>query len=125
MNQITTQDPFPLPRIDELLDTLIQSNYYTTLDLKSGYWQVKLSEYSIAKTAFSTPDGHYEFLRLPFGLKNAPAEFQRIMQSVLGDLNFVKVYLDDIVVHSKTVDDHFSHLEIVLNRLKQREMCMV
>ena len=83
--EFTSQDCYPLPRIDDVLDRLSGSKIFTTLDLKSGYWQVKLSIDSIPKTAFSTPDGHFEFLRLPFGLKNAPAEFSRIMFQVLGD----------------------------------------
>ncbi len=97
LNIIPQQDRYPLPRIDDILDRLATSRVYTTLDLNSGYWQVKLSKESIPKTAFSTPDGHFEFLRLPFGLKNAPAEFSRILQHVLGDfVTFVEIYLDDI-----------------------------
>lgn len=76
-----------------------------------------MDESSIQKTAFSTQDGHFEFLRLPFGLKNAPADFSKMMHSTLGDLDFVKVYLDDITIHSKSFEEHLKHVEIVLKRL--------
>ena len=74
---------------------------------------------SIEKTAFSTPDGHDEFLRLPIGLKNATAEFIRIMHQVLGNLKFVEIYLDDIPIHSKTFDEHMSHIKIVFDKLRE------
>ena len=122
LNKITDQDPFPLPRIDDILDRLRDSKIFSALDLKSGYWQVRLDEGSIPKTAFSTHNAHYEWLRLPFGLRNAPAEFSRIMVQVLGDLTFVEIYLDDITVHSVTIDQHFDHLEVVFNRLKEANL---
>ena len=81
-----------------------------------------MSPESIEKTAFSTPDGHYEFLRLPFGLKNAPAEFSRIMHQVLGNLKFVEIYLDDITIHSKTFDEHLSHIKIVFDKLREANL---
>jgi len=86
-NRITPTDTFPLTIIEDLFGELNQHKIFSTLDLKSGYWQIKLHPNLIAKSAFSTPDGHYDFLRLPFGLKNAPADFQRIMQIVLGGLS--------------------------------------
>jgi hypothetical protein len=123
LNSITQQDCFPLPRIDDILDRLSTSRVFTTIDLKSGYWQVKLSKESIPKTAFSTPDGHFEFLRLPFGLKNAPAEFSRIMQQVLGDfVSFVEIYLDDITIHSKNEKEHLQHLIQVFKRINQANL---
>ena len=100
-------------RILDILDRLNGSKYFTALDLKSGYWQVEMDESSIPKTAFSTQDHHWEFLRLPFGLKNAPADFSRIMYMTPGDLNFVEVYLDDITIHSKSFEEHMQHIEIV------------
>jgi len=122
LNSVTKLDPYPVPRIDDLLDRLQGSKYFSTLDLKSGYWQIPLDEESIQKTAFTTPDGHYEFLRLPFGLKNAPAEFSRIMYSALGDLPGVLVYLDDITIHSKSMEQHLEHLENVLKRLREANL---
>ena len=117
LNAITIADAFPLPRIDDIFDRLSGSKWFSTIDLKSGYWQVKMAEDSISKTAFSTPDGHYEFLRLPFGLKNAPAEFSRIMHQVFGDLKFVQIYLDDLTIHSLTFEEHLEHLRIVFERI--------
>ncbi|CAF1138823.1 unnamed protein product [Brachionus calyciflorus] len=122
LNAVTKQVNWPLPVINDIFDRLSGSKWFSALDLKSGYWQVKMSPDSIEKASFSTPDGHYEFLRLPFGLKNAPADFSRIMHQVLGNLNFVEIYLDDITVHSKTFDEHLSHLEIVFKKLREADL---
>jgi hypothetical protein len=122
LNAKTIQQNWPIPRVLDILDRLSGSIWFTVLDLKSGYWQVLMSQDSIAKTAFSTSDGHYEFLRLPFGLKNAPAEFSRIMFMVLGNLNFVEIYLDDITIHSKTLEEHVEHILEVLQRLKEANL---
>ena len=113
LNKITIKDPYPMPRIDDIFAQLSGSEWFSKIDLKSGYWQVAMDENSIQKTAFSTPDGHYEFLRLPFGLRNAPAEFSRIMFQQLGDLKCVQIYIDDIIVHSKDLEKHFQDIEIV------------
>lgn len=86
VNQITKKERYPLPLIEDHLDRLGGANYFITLDLSWGFYQVPMSDESIEKTAFVTPDGHFEFLRMPFGLANAPAVFQRLMNSVLGDL---------------------------------------
>ena len=122
LNSVTKCDAFPMPRIDDLLDVLGQSKYFTTLDLKSGYWQVKVHPDSCEKTAFITHGGLYEFRVMPFGLANAPALFQRLMQRVLGDLNedqmFVSIYLDDILIFSRTFEEHKIHLREVLKRLQ-------
>ena len=77
---------------------------------------------SVEKTAFSTPDGHYQFRRMPFGLKNAPADFSRIMYQVLGNLNYVKIYLDDITIHSISLDQHVIHIREVCKRLKKASL---
>lgn len=122
LNKVTPQDPFPLPRIDDVFDRLTGSVFFTTIDLKSGYWQIELDEETIPKTAFSTPDGHYEYLRMPFGIRNAPAEFSRIMQQVLGHLPFVQIYLDDITIHSKTFEEHLDHLTKVFKCLQEADL---
>ena len=123
LNLVTKPDVFPLPRMDDLLDQLGQSKFFSTLDLASGYWQVKIHPDSREKTAFITYQGLFEFRVMPFGLRNAPAVFQRLMQRVLAGLNppegpdFVSVYLDDVIVFSRTLDDHLHHLSLVIDRL--------
>ena len=125
LNAVTKTDQFPLPRIDDLLDQLGKTNFFSTLDLSAGYWQVKMHPDSKEKTAFATYQGLYEFNVMPFGLKNAPAVFQRLMQRVLMDLNplygpsFVSTYIDDTVVYSSAFEAHLAHLRRVLDRLIQ------
>ncbi|KAL7852896.1 hypothetical protein SRHO_G00186810 [Serrasalmus rhombeus] len=119
LNAVTHKDAFPLPRIEETLTTLTQSKWFSTLDLASGYWQVGMDPRDREKTAFSTPLGLYEFERMPFGLCNAPATFQRLMQHCLsGQLSeSVLVYLDDIIVYSPDFSSHLQQLDEVLARL--------
>eukprot|EP00117_Sycon_ciliatum_P034902 scpid20142/ scgid26552/ Retrovirus-related Pol polyprotein from transposon 17.6; Protease; Reverse transcriptase; Endonuclease len=119
VNAITVKDPYPLPRIDDTLDALGGAMYFSTLDLCSGYHQMPMDEADKAKTAFSTPDGHYEFNVMPFGVCNGPSSFQRLMSAVLRGLQWQMclVYLDDIIVFSKTFDEHLERLEAVFQRL--------
>ena len=121
LNKVTTKDQFPLPRIDDLLDTLGKAKYFSTLDLASGYWQVEIKPEDRPKTAFITTEGLYEFNVMPFGLTNAPATFQRLMNKVFkNQLNkFVVIYLDDTNVFSTTFKDHLLHLRIVFDKLRQ------
>ncbi|KAM0735103.1 Retrovirus-related Pol polyprotein from transposon 17.6 [Formica fusca] len=124
LNDLTIGDSFPLPNITEILDQLGNAKYFTTLDLASGYHQIPMAEQDEQKTAFSTPYGHYEFNRMPFGLKNAPATFQRLMNSILTGMQGLKclVYLDDIVIYGASLEDHNKRLKEVLQRPRENNL---
>ena len=121
LNAITKKDAYPLPRIDEMLNALSGCSWFSTLDLASGYWQVAMDPQDKEKTAFTTRYGIYEFNVMPFGLCNAPATFQRLMDRVYKGIawKFVVVYLDDTIVYSKTFNEHLTHLQRVFNRIRQ------
>ena len=120
MNQVTRKDAYPLPHVDDTLDTLSGAKWFSTLDMISGYWQVKVAEKDQEKTAFCTPDGLFEFKVMPFGLCNAPATFQRLMDLVLTGLKWSSclVYLDDVVVVGKTFSEHLNNLASVFKHLR-------
>lgn len=119
LNDITTKDSFPLPRLDDILDQLSGSYFFTKLDFKNGYFQVPLAPRDRPKTAFSTRDNHYQFTVLPQGIKNGPPTFQRIVNQVLGPTRwkYCLAYIDDVLIFSKTFDDHLHHLDTVLQLL--------
>ena len=122
LNARTIKDAQTLPRIEDSLDSLSGAVIFSSLDLKSGYWQVELDEESIPYTAFTVgPLGFYECLRMPFGLTNAPATFQRLMENCLGDLhlNWCIIYLDDIIIFSKTPKEHLERLEAVFQKISK------
>ena len=104
LNAVTKRDVYPLPRMDDVFDRIAGAKYFSSLDLMSGYWQVPVAEADTYKTAFVTPDGLYEFVRLPFGLNNAPSTFQRLIDRVLARLKWQMclVYLDDVLVFGKS-----------------------
>jgi len=126
LNSITTVDSYPLPRIQETLDSFDGAQWFSTIDLASGYWQMRVAEQDIEKTGFITQRGFYEFCRMPFGLTNAPASFQRLMDKVLVEEigKFVQVYLDDIIIYSKTWEDHLQHIGEVFRRLEEAGLKM-
>jgi hypothetical protein len=111
----------PMPRFDDIFDRLSGSRIFSTIDLTQGYHQIQLEE-SRDFTAFSTKTAHYRFKRMPFGVKTAPAAFSRIMHYILGHLQFVEVYLDDITIHSKNIEEHFKHIEQVGDILKRSNL---
>ena len=121
LNDRTTKDSFPLPRIEETLEALGGATYFSSLDLAHGYFQVRMDPGSVEKTAFRVPWGLYEFLRMPQGLTNSPSTFQRTMEFILGDLNLSQIilYLDDILIFSTTMEEHLERLDCVLTRLNR------
>ena len=123
LNQVTKRNSYPLPVIDDILALLGNSKYFSSLDLKSGYWQVSMNEHDKEKTAFACHRGLFEFNVMPFGLSNAQAVFQELMAVVLQGIGmFAIAYLDDILVFSPTLEDHLRHLDIVFDRLRQHDL---
>ncbi|GJW70011.1 putative reverse transcriptase domain-containing protein [Tanacetum coccineum] len=124
LNKLTVKNRYPLPRIDDLFDQLQGSSVYSKIDLRSGYHQLKVREEDISKTAFRTRYGHYEFQVMPFGLTNAPAVFMDLMNRVCKPYldKFVIVFIDDILIYSKSKQEHEEHLKIILELLKKEEL---
>lgn len=123
-NRITEHNNAPIPRTDEMFDRLGRARFFSKLDLKTGFHQIRIAPEDVEKTAFKTKYGHFECLVMPMGLRNAPATFQALMNAIFRDCidEFVVIYLDDILIFSDKRDEHLKHLRIVLTRLKEHEL---
>ena len=124
LNDLTIKDRSPLPRIDDLLAQLHGATVFSSIDLAQGYHQIRIAEEDVPKTGFTTPDGHYNFKVMCFGLSNAPGTFQKLMNRLLRKQlgKYVVVYLDDILIFSKTPEDHIIHLREILNILRDNKL---
>ena len=121
LNKITVPNRYPLPRVDDLLDKLQGAKVFSSLDLLSGYHQTRLTDSDVPKTAFRTPFGLFEYKVMPFGLTNAPSVFMATMNDMLAHLPFCVVYLDDILIFSKTPAEHVQHVAAVLEVLEKNQ----
>lgn len=121
LNEKTIPDRYPIPNITDVLNKLGNSTWFSTIDLASGFHQIEVDEKDIPKTAFNTENGHYEFLRMPFGLRNSPSTFERVIESVLRGLNnnICLVYMDDIIIMGKSFEDHIKNVKLVFERLRE------
>lgn len=126
LNEKTIGDAYPLPNITDILDQLGNAKYFSVLDLASGFHQIPMEPKDAPKTAFSTPYGHYQFTRMPFGLKNAPATFQRLMDNVLSGLqgNELFVYMDDIVIYARSLHEHAIKFNRLMRRLEEANLTL-
>ena len=122
LNAATKKDSYPMPNIQEKFDQLIGSKFFTLIDLTSGYWQFGMEENSKTWTSFRSHIGNYQFERMPFGLCNAGATFQRAMEKMLNGLDFASAYIDDVIVYSKTFEEHINHLRQVFSKLQENSL---
>ncbi|KAK6119791.1 hypothetical protein DH2020_046460 [Rehmannia glutinosa] len=124
LNSVTIKNKYPFPRIDEMFDQLQGATVYSKFDLQQGYYQLKIREEDVSKTAFQTRYGHYEFVVMPFGLTNAPAAFMDLMHRVFQPFldQFVVIFIDDILVYSKSREEHVRHLKIILETLREHKL---
>lgn len=120
LNTVNVRDSYPIPRMDECIDSLGQATIFTTLDANSGYWQIEIDDDGRDKTSFTSHHGLFRFKRMPFGLKNAPGTSQRVVDVILATVKwqFALVYLDDVIVFSSSLEDHVEHVATVLRLLK-------
>ena len=123
LNALTVEDPFPMPRVDALLDRLGGARFLTKLDMTRGYWQVPIESSSVPYTGFVTPQGHYQWRYMSFGLRNAPATFSKLVRKLFQGLeSFCEAYLDDVLIFSKNWEDHVSQMKQVLQRIAEAHL---
>ena len=124
LNKVTRKFTWPMPKVEDIFSKLNRATYFTTLDLCAGYHHIPFNKPSILKTAFNSPFRKYEYIKVPFGLAQAPAYFQELMTGILKDFSFTIAYLDDIIIFSKTPQEHLSHIRKVLEKLRSAELSM-
>ena len=122
LNAITRTYVWPMSRVEDIFSELGKAKFFTTLELRSGYHHIALDQDAIKKTAFVTPFGKYEYMKVPFSLVQAPAYFQNVTNRVLNGLHFTLDYLDDVIIFSETEEQHLKHIQIVLTMLKQANL---
>ena len=124
LNKITRKFTWPVPKVEDIFSKLNGSKYFTTLDLRAGHHHIPLDKSSILKTAFNSPFGKYEYIKVPFGLAQAPAYFQELMTGILKDFNFAIAYLDNIIIFSNTPEEHLLHIRMVFEKLWPAKLSM-
>ena len=124
LNKVTWKFIWPMPKVEDIFSQLNGAKYFSTLELQAGYHHIPLDELSIPKTTFISPFGKYEYIKVPFGLMQAPAYFQEFMTGVLNDLSFAITYLDNIIIFSRMAEEHLSHIKQVFEKLRNAHLSM-
>ena len=124
LNKVIRKFTWPMPKVEDIFSKLNGATYFTTFYLCTGHHHIPLDKSSIPKTAFNSPFGKYEYVKVPFGLAQAPAYFQELMTGILKDFPFAITYLDDIIIFSKTPQEHLSHIHMVFEKLKSANLSM-
>ena len=124
LNKVTRKFVWPMPKVEHIFSQLNGAKYFSTLDLRARYHHIELTTDSIPKTAFTSPSGKYKYVKVPFGLAQAPAYFQELMTGVLKDLPFAVAYLDDIIIYSSTLEEHLEHIRTVFEKLRNAKLSM-
>ena len=124
LNKLTRKFTWPMPKVEDICSKLNGATYFTTLDLRAGYHHIPLVKPSIPKTAFNSPFGKFEYVKVPFGLAQAPAYFQELMTGILKDFPFAIAYLHDIIIFSRTPQEHLSHIHMVFEKVKSANLSM-